>query len=105
MSYVCSVFLEGPKLQAVAMPWCMPQDSCLCSIWSVLRLKERLVKLFMEHSAHQHQAAVGSRAQARHPPPYCRLPMTCIHALHACLLPGFKAHASEKMLPPLRRLA
>lgn len=34
-----------------------------CSIWSVLRLKERLVKLFMDHSARQHVAAVGSSAQ------------------------------------------
>ena len=46
--------------------WCAQLGSRLCSIWSVLRLKERLVKLFMEHSAHQHQAAVGSRAQATH---------------------------------------
>ena len=34
----------------------------LCSIWTVLRLKERMVKLFMEHSARQHMAAVGSSA-------------------------------------------
>ena len=88
------------------MSWCMYLDGCLCSIWSVLRLKERLVKLFMEHSAHQHQAAVGSRAQARPPPPRCRLPMTCIHAVHAPLASGRKAHASErKLMPLLRRLA
>ena len=34
----------------------------LCSIWTVLRLKERMVKLFMEHSARQHMAVAGSSA-------------------------------------------
>lgn len=34
----------------------------LRSIWTVLRLKERMVKLFMEHSSRQHMAAVGTSA-------------------------------------------
>ena len=32
------------------------------SIWTVLRLKERLVKLFMEHNARQHMGTVGYSA-------------------------------------------
>ena len=95
MSYVCGFVLEGHKQQAVAMSWCTPLDECLCSIWSVLRLKERLVKLFMEHSAHQHQAAVGSRAQARYDSLCHRLPTICIQAIHAPLASYCKAHTSE----------